>query len=419
MAWLVIFILLFPVLLTAVLHIPVVQQWASGKVTNYLSNKIEAKVSLSRIDMSIFKGVSLADFAIQQTDGDTLLAVDKLEVNLSKNLFSLFRKRLEISSISLYNPRISVEVDPKDGKINLLKLLEKLSSSSSSGSKDPIVINLKEFYVKKLNFSLLDEPRQVNLIARLEEGKINFKRFDIKNLIFDIGDLNLIKPEFQRLDFGTEISPLAKNEKTKGSNSEQLCVTIKALNILDGIVNLDKRLQSTGNEAFLFNPEHIAFHHINLDIDNLSFGGIDDIYARINNIAFESPSGFVLQKMAVPSLIINHQMLSLEEFYIKTGNSTLGNKVVLKYKGIESFANFANKVFIDADFSEGLVSLKELGYFIPAFAKTDFYRAYSNKSLELDGKLKGRLANIKGSGLTVRLEDKLFFAGDFGARNLQ
>ncbi|MBK7220832.1 MAG: AsmA family protein [Saprospiraceae bacterium] len=158
LAWLVIFILLFPVLLTAVLHIPVVQQWASGKVTNYLSEKIEAKVSLSRIDLSIFKGVSLSDFAIQQMEGDTLLAVDKLEVNLSKNLFSLFRKRLEISSISLVNPRISVEVDPKDGKINLLKLLEKLSSSSSSNSKDPIVINLREFYVKKLNFSLLDEP---------------------------------------------------------------------------------------------------------------------------------------------------------------------------------------------------------------------------------------------------------------------
>ena len=419
LAWLVIFILLFPVLLTAVLHIPVVQQWASGKVTNYLSEKIEAKVSLSRIDLSIFKGVSLSDFAIQQMEGDTLLAVDKLEVNLSKNLFSLFRKRLEISSISLVNPRISVEVDPKDGKINLLKLLEKLSSSSSSNSKDPIVINLREFYVKKLNFSLLDEPRQVNLIARLEEGKINFKRFDTKNLIFDVGDLNLIKPEFQRLDFSTEKSPETKNGETKSSNAPQLCVTIKALNILDGIVNLDKRLQSTGNEAFLFNPEHIAFHHINLDIDNLSFGGIEDIYAKINNVAFESPSGFVLQKMEVPALIINHQMLSLEEFYIKTGNSTLGNKVVLKYKGIESFADFANKVIIDADFSEGLVSLKELGYFIPAFAKSDFYKSYHNKSLELDGKLKGRLANIKGSGLTVRLEDKLFFAGDFGARNLQ
>ena len=93
MAWLGIFILLFPVLLTAVLHIPVVQQWASGKVTNYLSEKIEAKVSLSRIDLSIFKGVSLSDFAIQQMEGDTLLAVDKLEVNLSKHLFSLSRKR--------------------------------------------------------------------------------------------------------------------------------------------------------------------------------------------------------------------------------------------------------------------------------------------------------------------------------------
>ncbi|MBP6396310.1 MAG: translocation/assembly module TamB domain-containing protein [Saprospiraceae bacterium] len=419
LAWLVVFILLFPVLVTAVLHIPVVQQWVSGKVTNYLSDKIEAKVTLSRIDLSIFKGVSLSDFAIQQMEGDTLLAVDRLEVNLSKNLFSLFRKRLEINSISLVNPRISAEVDPKDGKINLLKLLEKLSSPSSSSSKDPIVINLKEFYVKKLNFTLLDEPRQVNLIARLEEGKINFKRFDIKNLVFDVGDLNLIKPEFQRLDFGSEISYVKKDKKTTVSNTAQLCVTIKALNILDGIVNLDKRLQSTGNEAFLFNPDHIAFHHINLDIDNLSFGGIEDVYAKINNLAFESPSGFVLQKMEVPSLIINHQMLSLEEFYIKTGNSTLGNKVVLKFKGIESFADFANKVVIDADFSEGLISLKELGYFIPAFASSDFYRSYSNKSLELDGKLKGRLANIKGAGLTVRLEDKLFFAGDFGARNLQ
>lgn len=419
LAWLVVFVLLFPVLITAVLHIPVVQQWVSGKVTNYLSEKIEAKVSLSRIDLSIFEGLTLSDFAIQEMDGDTLLAVDQLEVNLSKNLFSLIGKKLDINSVTLVNPRISVEVDPLDGKINLLKLLEKLSSPSNTGSKDPIVINLKEFYIKKLNFSLLDEPRQVNLIARLEEGKVNFKRFDLKNLIFDIGDLNLIKPEFQRLDFGNETLPGKDDIKKANQDSPQLCLTVKALNIIDGIVNLDKRLQSTGKEAYLFNPEHIAFHHINMDIDNLSFGGLEDIYANINHVAFESSSGFVLEKMKVPSLIVNHQMLSLEEFSIKTGNSSLGNKVILKYNGIQSFSDFANKVFIDADFAEGQVSLKELGFFIPAFAKSDFYKLHSKESLELDGKLKGRLANIKGSDLTVKLQNKLFFAGDFSARNVQ
>lgn len=94
----------FPVLLTAVLHIPVVQQWASGKVTNYLSEKIEAKVSLSRIDLSIFKGVSLSDFAIQQMEGDTLLAVDKLEVNLSKIYFHFLEKDWKLAAFLLLIP---------------------------------------------------------------------------------------------------------------------------------------------------------------------------------------------------------------------------------------------------------------------------------------------------------------------------
>ena len=77
---------------------------------NFLSEKMEADVTLSNIDVSIFKVYrsQTLPFAIRK---DTLMNVASLDVSLSRNLFSLLKKRIEIKDISLINPQFSLETD--------------------------------------------------------------------------------------------------------------------------------------------------------------------------------------------------------------------------------------------------------------------------------------------------------------------
>ncbi len=423
LAWVLLTLMLLPFFVTLLFHVPFVQQWASGKLTTYLSEKMEADVTLSNIDVSIFKGLSLSDFTIRNSQGDTLMNVASLDVSLSRNLFSLLKKRIEIKSISLINPQFSLETDPIDGKLNLVKMFEKLSSNASDSNNSPLVIRIREFYIRNLDFSIMDERNQKNLIARLSEGKIKFRKFDLENLDFDIIDLNLIRPEFQILTFNQGEDKRNVSEKINkvalpDLSKKQLCLNIDKLNISDGVLNLDKRLQSVSREAYIFDPDHIAFHHINVDVDHLQFGGLEDIYAVVNNVKLASTAGFVLDKLHIPALTVTHQMIALDDLEIVTGNSFLGKKVILRYNGIDALKDFANKVVIDADLENSKVSLLELGYFVPAFTKSDFYKEYKNETLELDGILKGRLANLKGSALTLKLANHLYFAGGLAVRNL-
>ncbi|MBK8699949.1 MAG: translocation/assembly module TamB domain-containing protein [Saprospiraceae bacterium] len=388
-----------------------------GKLTTYLSTKMEADVGLKNVNFSIFKGVSMDNFYIGEVEGDTIFFAESLDVSLSRNLFSLWNNTINVKSVSLVSPRIYLDVDESDGKINLLKLLEKLGSGKNDGSGSPLVFNLREFYIEKLNFSMMDENRQVSYLARLKQGKINFEKFDLKNNTFLIAEVNFIQPEFQMLNFTTE-QEVEMKEAYDTSGSNPLCLSVRKFSVLDGLLNLDHRMFSTNKELYTFDPNHIAYNHINIDISNLWFGGLDDIYAEVKNVSMDSPSGFSLKHLEIPIFVMNNEMLSMEKFNIRTADSDFGQSIVLKYNGIESFSDFENKVFIDAVFNHGVIGLKELGYFIPAFTKTVAYKKYQNRDLRLDGTFKGRVNNLRGSGLNVRLEDQLTFVGDFGVRNI-
>lgn len=137
------FLLLLPFVVTLLFHVPVIQHWASGKLTTYLSEKMEADVSLSRIDVSMFKGLSLNDFTIRDLQGDTLMNVKSLDVSLSRNLFSLLKKRVEIKSIAHVNPKFSLETNPIDGKLNLVKLFEKLGSGNNNSNSGSVSIKIR------------------------------------------------------------------------------------------------------------------------------------------------------------------------------------------------------------------------------------------------------------------------------------
>ena len=103
---------------------------------------MEADVTLSNIDVSIFRVYRFLRLYHSQFARDTLMNVASLDVKVFfQNLFSLLSKRIEIKSISLINPQFSLETDPIDGKLNPGEMFEKLSSKKTSDSNNsPLVI---------------------------------------------------------------------------------------------------------------------------------------------------------------------------------------------------------------------------------------------------------------------------------------
>ncbi len=411
-------LLLIPVLFILLLQLPFVQKWLVNKSTNYLSEKMEANVSIKKLDFSIFDGFKLSEFSLVELSGDSVLYAKSLNVSLSRNLFSLYYNTIEIKEISLENPRLNLILSSKDQKINLLRLIAKLSSNKASSEKSTFRLNVKNINIKHLDFKLENEMANNRILANVDEGIIRFNLLDLNKNIFDLNKLDLIRPRIDIIQKGLKMSNSKSKEDKSKTESNPLCLSIQNFAIKDGVFNNQDGALYKQLKPYVFNASNIMYKDINIDIHDLQFGGIADIHASIDKVALTTDSGFSLKSFSAPHFIINDENISLDNFELETDRSYLKEKIVLSYTDISGLNQFYDRVLIDASLSDSKIALNEVTYFLPSFANTGLYKTNSSDLIKLDGVLKGRLNNLKGSNISASLGNKIEFKGDFGLRNI-
>ena len=95
----ILFLLLFVVVLLLLLLTPPVQKFATTKVEAFLENKLQTKVEIGRIAISLPRKVSLQNVYIEDRTKDTLLSGGSIRANIA--LFQLFNNKVQVSSIEL------------------------------------------------------------------------------------------------------------------------------------------------------------------------------------------------------------------------------------------------------------------------------------------------------------------------------
>src|SRR5687768_6142657 len=81
-AWIIGSIIALFLLLVLLLQVPAVQNFAKDKAVAYLEKKIKTPVKLGRIEIGLPKDVILEDLYLQTQSGDTLLAGQKITVDI-------------------------------------------------------------------------------------------------------------------------------------------------------------------------------------------------------------------------------------------------------------------------------------------------------------------------------------------------
>ena len=82
LGWIVVSIIGLFLLLALLIQIPAVQNSLKNKAVSYLENKIHTPVKIGRIDIGFPKDFILEDVYFQSQSGDTLLAGEKIAVNI-------------------------------------------------------------------------------------------------------------------------------------------------------------------------------------------------------------------------------------------------------------------------------------------------------------------------------------------------
>jgi hypothetical protein len=156
------------------------------------------------------------------------------------------------------------------------------------------------------------------------------------------------------------------------------------------------------------------YEHLDVDLLNLSASGIqldeEHIAGNIQGLSLREKKGFRIKKLST-YLDIDSQRMSFENTTIQTPGTELQVDIQFKVDSLGGYGNFIEEVDINAIFSTSLINVKDLAYFVPSLYGIQ-------KTVYLDGKVQGTIANLSASEIEVQLNKETRLRGDFDIRGL-
>lgn len=189
--WCVVSVVALLLLLVILIQVPSVQNFAKDKAITYLHKKIKTKVTLNRIAIKFPKDVVLEGFYFEDQKKDTLLAGNRLEVDV--DLFKLVSSELEINSVKLENVKANISRN-KEGVFNfdyIIKAFESKEPKVEDPDAKPFKISVVRVNLDNVKFNFKDDYSKNDIAVKLTHFDTKFNKFDLDKMDFDIPNINL------------------------------------------------------------------------------------------------------------------------------------------------------------------------------------------------------------------------------------
>ncbi len=238
-----IFLWLFITVLTLFLLLltPPVQNFITGKATNWLEKKLQTKVSIKRLFITLSGKIAVDGIYIEDQSKDTLLAADRVRVNMSFTKL-VFGKGLSVKNIELGGTTAKIKRQLPDTTFNFQFILDAFGNStgdsektSTGGNNMPITIGTVDISNTRLMYKdvLTGNVIEANLAA-----------FHTRVSKFDLDNMDFVAPKTSITGLQTKLlmtTPLEVPEKT-GLVKKEAATTSesKALQLALGEIAINK-----------------------------------------------------------------------------------------------------------------------------------------------------------------------------------
>lgn len=448
-----------------ILQLPFVQNWLVHKTTRFLSESLETRVELQRVDIEFFDNIVLDGLYVEDLNGDTLLYAQKFSAGLSGNFFSVLWNRLEFSEISLSHARVYLikKADQRRGNLNALlaKLDEIFGSGKPKQKKKPAPfylriqnLNLHDVIFSEDRYSFRDgEIRRKLMSFQVEDGNVKINQLDLAKNLIDVRSIMFNGFQFifekERMAPPEGFIPYIKPVALK-TDTLKLMPTLQILVGQLSIQNSGFRFDNFRNSASKQTPDevmdydHLDIHHLDAQAEKLEIyigekPAIDekglpttedvfDIFGAIKHLSAIEKSGFALSHGEARRLMLTDSMAALYDAKLQTaGGSSLGDTLIFRYEDtkaddqwLDQLADFNNEVTMDIRLAEGSkIRLGDVRHFEETVYKNEFFT--SNKDLIADvagyvsGKVNGKL---KVDQFDIRVGQSTRLRGEFDGRGL-
>lgn len=416
------------IFLYVLVQIPFFQNWMANKITSFLSDELQTNVTLDHVSIEFFDKLVLEGLYVEDLQGDTLLYSSQLKANINTSLFAIFRNRLEIEEIYLNKTKFFIRRTETNPETNIQFILDYFAGDKTAPTVDekPIRLNVDAIFLQHVFFSKEDAYFGSDINAEIGSGQLNFKLVDLPSKKIDFSKIELDEPLFTVKTYKPGFVDTSAVEETLQIDPDQVSESKEfwtfcadQVDLTNGHFKLDNFRQEPIELLSLqaMNFQHIDATDIRINIRQFSFDG--DTYAgRINRIAFNEQSGFVLNRLSVNEASISSTETILNGLKLITPKSTLGDTLTFNYYEYSDFLNFVDRVRMDIRFNNAAISIDDILVFASALEGNEFFRSNRREVLTIDGQFTGRINSLRGRDLNIRLAKNTYLIGDFSSYNL-
>ena len=148
--------------------------------------------------------------------------------------------------------------------------------------------------------------------------------------------------------------------------------------------------------------DHVGITYLNTELSDIEFIP-QGVKCHIDRMKFFEQSGFQLDQLTA-LFNISPKGIVTDELTVKTPYSDIEGDINFMTDTYGDMGDFITNVTIKSNFDTSLVSFKDICFFAPTLDCL-------NKSLTLNGEIKGSIANLKGRKLDILLDDGTVFKG--------
>lgn len=448
-----------------VLQLPSVQNWLVLKATTFLSEELETRVELKRVDIEFFDNVILEGLYIEDLNGDTLLYAKKFSAGLKGNFFSALWNRLEFTEISLEHASINLLKKADQRRGNLNAFIDKLDELFGSG-KPKKKKKQSPFFVKVQNLNLLDvrfterrysfregEIRGNLFNYYVAEGNVKINNIDIARNLIDIrsATFNGFHFAFEKVamapppGFVPFIKPIPKKTDTL-KIAPLLQIRVGQLAIQRSGFRFDNFRRSAGRQtpAEVMDYDHLDVLGIDAQAERLELyigekeaedaaglpttEDVFEAFGRIKHLTAREKSGFALAHGEARQLFLTDTLAALYGTKIETsGGSSLGDTLMFRFEDtnlddpwLDQLGDFNNAVNMDFRLAQGSkIRLGDVRHFEEIVFKNEFFTSNKDLIADVSGRVSGKLnGKLKADDLEILIGNSTRLRGEFDGRGL-
>ncbi len=422
---LVLLLILIPIILYFLIQIPSVQNKLVDYAAQKLSEKTEMDIQVGDVQLEVFgtEGLQLKNVSVlDPIHQDTIISLGSLSTSLTQNLRSLFNGGLYTDVLEIKDVHVANRVYQGEKTSALLKMFQQQNAyEEEDPDAKPFEFEINTLLVENLYYEELNENNGSKNIYSIKQGKILIDTIDPANNHIVLDELILDAPEVvidlfaQAIESESELDIVL--EETK--KPFEFNFAVKKFRVSEGIFQYTdgSQVSAFDFDIPIFDKNNFKVQNLNIEMDAFTASDSLGYFGQLKKLNFVTQEGKSLDHFA-SDLAFTKKGITLDKLAFRTGNSNVSNKLSLKYRNFDAFLDFNNKVILDGQFENAYLAINELVYFIPQLYESAFFKQNYKEKMYLDGRIRGKINNLRGQDLSINLADKIRLEGNIDTRDI-